>query len=149
MFRIKSKVFGIENFTVYASERKPTGPRNVFTLRTIYGTILHEFEVNELLQLEINSSILPIVPRFGLSTERPRGRSSSPGGINNFHFSISSRPALGSIQPPIQWVPGDISPGVKRHEREADHSPPTSAEVKKTWIHYIHSPIRLHSVVFN
>jgi hypothetical protein len=31
--------------------------------------------------------------------------------------------------PPIQWIPG-----VKRPEREADHSPPTNAEVKKTWL---------------
>jgi hypothetical protein len=30
---------------------------------------------------------------------------------------------------------GESFPGVKRPEREADHSPPTSAEVKKTWIH--------------
>jgi hypothetical protein len=28
-----------------------------------------------------------------------------------------------------------FSPGVKRPGREADHSPPTSAEVKKTWLH--------------
>jgi hypothetical protein len=27
-----------------------------------------------------------------------------------------------------------LSPGVERLGREADHSPPTSAEVKKTWI---------------
>jgi hypothetical protein len=27
------------------------------------------------------------------------------------------------------------SPGVTRPGREADHSPPTSAEVKKTWIY--------------
>jgi hypothetical protein len=33
--------------------------------------------------------------------------------------------ALGPIQPPIQWVLG-----VKRPGREADHSPPSSAEVK-------------------
>jgi hypothetical protein len=26
-------------------------------------------------------------------------------------------------------------PGVERREREADHSPPTSAEVKKMWIY--------------
>jgi hypothetical protein len=45
-------------------------------------------------------------------------------------FSTSSRPALGSTQPPIQWVPVALSPGVKRPGREADHSPPTSAEVK-------------------
>jgi hypothetical protein len=46
-------------------------------------------------------------------------------------FSTSSRPALGSTELPIQWVPGALSPGVKRQGREADHSPPISAEVKK------------------
>jgi hypothetical protein len=65
-----------------------------------------------------------------LRAGRPRGRSSSPGGGKNFHFSMSSRPALGSTQPSIQWVPG-----VKRPVREADHSPPASAEVKKTWVY--------------
>jgi hypothetical protein len=33
-------------------------------------------------------------------------------------------------QPPIQWVPGVLSLGVKRSAREADHSPPSCAEVK-------------------
>jgi hypothetical protein len=42
-------------------------------------------------------------------------------------FSTSSRPALGPTQPPIQWVPGALSPSVKRPGREADHSPPASA----------------------
>jgi hypothetical protein len=32
---------------------------------------------------------------------------------------------------------GGSFPGVKRRGREADHSPPTNAEVKKMWI-YIH-----------
>jgi hypothetical protein len=40
-------------------------------------------------------------------------------------------------------------PGVKRPGREVDHSPPTSAEVKKNVDLYIHSPIRLHGVVLN
>jgi hypothetical protein len=30
---------------------------------------------------------------------------------------------------------GTLSPGAKRPEREADHSHPTSAEVKKTWVY--------------
>jgi hypothetical protein len=50
-------------------------------------------------------------------------------------FSKSSRPALGSTQPPIQWVRGTLSLWVRRSGREADHSPPASAEIKKVWIH--------------
>jgi hypothetical protein len=73
----------------------------------------------------------------------------SPGRVKNFHFSMSSRLALGFTQPPIQWVPGALSLGVKRPVREADHSPPASAEVKKNVDLYIHSPIRLHGVVLN
>jgi hypothetical protein len=64
-------------------------------------------------------------------------------------FSKSSRSVLRSIQPPIQLIPGALSPGVKRPSREVDHSPPTSAEVKKNVNLYIHSPIRLHGVVLN
>jgi hypothetical protein len=37
---------------------------------------------------------------------------------------------LGPTQPPIQWVFGTISPGIKQPGHEADHSPPSSAEVK-------------------
>jgi hypothetical protein len=71
----------------------------------------------------------------GHALDVPRGRSSSPGRVKNFLFSTSSRGAMGSTQPPIQWVPGALSPEVKRSGREAGHSPPTSAEVKKTLIY--------------
>jgi hypothetical protein len=62
---------------------------------------------------------------------------------------MSSRPALGPTQPPIQWVQRALSPGLKRPVHEAYHLPPTTAEVKKTWVYhaYIHSPIRLYEVV--
>jgi hypothetical protein len=40
----------------------------------------------------------------------------------------------GPTQPPIQWVPDAFSLGIKRPRREADHSPSTSAEVRKTCI---------------
>jgi hypothetical protein len=36
---------------------------------------------------------------------------------------------------PIEWVPGALSPGVNRQGPEADHSLPTSPEVKKMWIY--------------
>jgi hypothetical protein len=60
--------------------------------------------------------------------------SSSPGRVNNFHFSISSRPALRSTQLPIQWVPRAFPSGIKRPVRESHHSHPSSAEVKKKLI---------------
>jgi hypothetical protein len=44
--------------------------------------------------------------------------------------SAVSRPAVGPTQPPIQWVPVAPSPWVKLQRREADNSPPSSAEVK-------------------
>jgi hypothetical protein len=57
-----------------------------------------------------------------------------------FIFSRSSTPALGPTQPPIQQVPGVLYPGIKRQGREADPSPPASAEVNKTWIYTFTPP---------
>jgi hypothetical protein len=74
-----------------------------------------------------------------LRAGRPKGRSSSPGGIKNFR-----PPSLIS-----NGYRGLFSPEVKRPGREADLSLPTSAEIKKTWVYTFHSPIRLHGVVHN
>jgi hypothetical protein len=49
------------------------------------------------------------------------------------HLSI--RPGLVSIQTPIQWELWALSPGVKWQGSKANHSPPTSAKVNKTWIY--------------
>jgi hypothetical protein len=54
-------------------------------------------------------------------------------GLGIFLFTTASRMALRSTQPPIQWVPGALSMGVKWPGGEADHSPPSSAEVKSAW----------------
>jgi hypothetical protein len=52
-------------------------------------------------------------------------------GLEIFLFTTESRKALGPTQPPIQWVPEALSLGVKRPRREADHSPPSRAEVEE------------------
>jgi hypothetical protein len=52
----------------------------------------------------------------------------------------NSRTVLGPTQPHIQWIPKALSLGVKRPGREADYSPPSSAEVKE-WVElYLHYP---------
>jgi hypothetical protein len=73
--------------------------------------------------------------KYWLRAGRQKGRSSSSGRVKNFLSSMSSRPALWSTQPPLQWVPGALSSGVKRQGREAEHSSSTTAEVKKMWIY--------------
>jgi hypothetical protein len=65
---------------------------------------------------------------------------------DNFTFT-ASRTALEPTHPPIQWVRGAISLGVKRPGREADQSPPSSAEVKNAWSYTSTPPIRLHGVL--
>jgi hypothetical protein len=59
--------------------------------------------------------------------------------LGNFLFTTASREDLWLIQPPTQWVPGALSMEVKREGREADHSPPSSAEVKECVELYLHS----------
>jgi hypothetical protein len=57
---------------------------------------------------------------------------------------VGSRIFSSPRSPDLLWGPpsllsnghrGALSPGVQRQGREADHSPPASAEVKKTWIY--------------
>jgi hypothetical protein len=84
----------------------------------------------------------------------PRLGAGRPGfvsrqGLEIFLLATASRPALGPTQPPIKWIPGILSPGLKRQRREADHSPPSSAEVKNVWRYTSTLPIRLHGVVLN
>jgi hypothetical protein len=61
-------------------------------------------------------------------------------GLGIVLFTTAFRTALGPTQPPIQWVPGTLSLGIQRPGREADHSPPYSAEVKECVELYLHSP---------
>jgi hypothetical protein len=66
-----------------------------------------------------------------------------------FPFTTAFRTALGHTEPPIQWVRGAPSLEVKRPGREADRSPPSSAEIKNAWNYTSTPPIRLHGVMLN
>jgi hypothetical protein len=78
-----------------------------------------------------------------------RSRFDSRQGLEIFLSATASRPAQGPTQPPIQWVLIAISLGVKWPDREADHSPPSSAEVKNAWSYTSTPPVSLHGVVLS
>jgi hypothetical protein len=61
-------------------------------------------------------------------------------GLEIFLFTTATRSALGPTQPPIQWVLGALSLGVKRPGREADHSHLSDVEVKECVDLYLYTP---------
>jgi hypothetical protein len=65
-------------------------------------------------------------------------------GLGIFLFTTASSPDLWPTQPLIRWESDNLSLGVKRPEREADHSPPSSAEVKNVWS-YTHTHTHTHT----
>jgi hypothetical protein len=69
--------------------------------------------------------------------------------MEKFWIATATRTALGLTQPPIQFVSGALSLEVKRPGSRADHSPPSSAEVKECVELYLHSPIRLNGLVLS
>jgi hypothetical protein len=67
------------------------------------------------------------------------------------NFSLHHRVQNGSEAHPVSYTMGtrDSFSGVKRPGREADHSPPSSAEVQNACSYTSTSPIRLHGVVLS
>jgi hypothetical protein len=66
----------------------------------------------------------------------------SPAEAKDFSYSLLSRSALGPTRPPVQWVPGVLSPGLKRGRGVT----PSSAEVENEYELYLLSPKLLHGV---
>jgi hypothetical protein len=105
----------------------------------------------------ILQNILRLIPNlFVRSWYRalPYGKPDSSVGIvtelqvqNIFLFSITSRPALKTTQPPMQWVAEAVYPGVKRPGREGNnYHLLTRLRIVELYLHY---PIRLQDIVFN
>jgi hypothetical protein len=84
---------------------------------------------------------------YGLNDNGSRVR--FPAGAVN--FSLHHRVQNGSGTHPASYPMGTraLSLWVKRPGREADHSPPSSVEVKEFVALYLHSPIPLHGVVLS
>ena len=67
-----------------------------------------------------------------------------PAGGKRFSYSRNFQTNPVTRLTFLQWVPGSFS-GVKRPDREADHSPPSSTEVKNEWS-YTSIPVFLRGV---
>jgi hypothetical protein len=81
---------------------------------------------------ELDSSV-DIATGYGLDDQG--GGSSSAGRVKNMSLLHIVQTGSGVHPTSYKIGTGGTFPGVKRQGREADHSPPTSAEVKKMWIY--------------
>jgi hypothetical protein len=100
--------------------------------------------------IKIRDSSVGIALSCGLDDRGSRVRFPG-GGRGAGKISLHHRVQNGSGAHPASYPMGTRGsfPGVKRPVREADLSPPSSAEVKE-WVElYLHSPIRLHDVVLS
>jgi hypothetical protein len=104
----------------------------------------------------------PQIPSFErFKTIRPLNRDLSAIGAGIAHwYSARLRSGwsgvrycvqIGSGAHPASYpvISGALSLGVKRPGCDADHLPPSSAEVKNAWIYTSILPIRLHGVVLS
>jgi hypothetical protein len=83
-------------------------------------------------------SSVGIATGYGLDDQG--GGSSSPGRVKMFSLLHIVQTGSGVYPTSYKMGTGGSFPGVKRQGPEADHSPPTSAEVKNMWI-YISTPL--------
>jgi hypothetical protein len=109
-----------------------TGDRKVFIIVHASGT----FHIISGAVIGSHALDIPLLPCYTVTTgtrdrsvsratklqaKRPRNLGSIPG--------VEKRPTLGPTHPPV-LILGLFLVGVKRHGREADHSFPSSADVK-------------------
>jgi hypothetical protein len=94
------------------------------------------------------SSLSIVLNRYSDGLQAGRSEFDSRQEKEIFPSSKESRPALGSTKPSIEWVPGTLSPEIKRPGRENGHSHPSSAEAKNGG-DIPPLPIHLHGVVLN
>jgi hypothetical protein len=59
---------------------------------------------------------------------------------------MTSKPALGATRPPVQRVPGAVSPAVKRQKREAATHLHLVLRLRMVEL-YLHSHIHLHGIL--
>jgi len=62
---------------------------------------------------------------------------------NNLYILKNDQMCSGHTQPPIKWVPGVLSSGVKPGP-QVDHSLPSSAEFKEEGGYISVAPVQLH-----
>jgi hypothetical protein len=117
--------------------------RKVLILRTL----TFNFHRNHRDSFLSRSSSVGIATGYGLDDRLIGVR--FPAGLGIFFFDTMSRPALWHTQPPIQWVLGALSLGVKRPGGVADHLPPSSSQGQECVVLCLHSPIRLQGLVLN
>jgi hypothetical protein len=99
-------------------------------------------DIMNMLEYGVDSN--PLVLGYGLDNRGFESRQ----GLRVFLLTTASRPALVSTHPPIQWVPGALSLGIKRPGHGADHNLHLVPRLRMRAAN-LHSPLRLYSILLS
>jgi hypothetical protein len=128
-------LLGANKFNVCYGPFCPSQPNQITAQKTPWLAHLHSRLGGTLTRRISIRVVLPPVLQSGLFGGPSQGATGWTAGAwfrqeqEIFLYFTVSRPALGPTQPPVRWAPGALSPRVKRPGHEADHLPPTTAEV--------------------
>jgi hypothetical protein len=94
-----------------------------------------------------HDSSFGIATGYGLDNQGSRAQFLAGAGNFSLHHYVLN----GSGDHPASYPLGTRGsfPGVKQLGCEADHSPPSSAEVKNAWSYTSTSPLHLHGIVLS
>jgi hypothetical protein len=106
--------------------------------RWIQSTTSCNISLRLLLKLGSRDSAVGFLTDYGLDDRGVGDR--VPVWLRTFSYPRRPERLWGSPILLPNGCPGAVSSSVKRQRREADHSPPTSAEVNKMWIYTAISP---------
>jgi hypothetical protein len=91
------------------------------------------------------SDVYPML-YFNFQTTDLTIRHSNPCGVRDFSLSSNVQTGPGAYLTPYSVGTGDLSMAVRRSGREADHSPPSSAEIKHKWDYTSIPPVCVYGV---
>jgi hypothetical protein len=113
------------------------------TMKSLRFKLFHDYIFENIrYNLKNRNSSGGIVSDYGLDD-----RDSIPDRGKGFFLALASKPALGSTQSPIQWVPRVLSPGGKaRPGGDADHSPHLVPRLSVSRSYNSSPPMRLHDM---
>jgi hypothetical protein len=112
-----------------------------FNIHTYIHTYIHLYHLMNHVTVIVKSREISVGIALGYGLDDRGSRVRFLAGARNFSLHYRVQNGSGAHAATYQWVQGALFLGIKWQGREADHSSPSSAEVKECVEVYLQSPV--------